>query len=162
MTPRPLPPLFADCVVKLAQSVDWPRLTDAQHRTYGKLELSGDPGKLEQAVREPSGPMADSGKPVLLRQFDGIWAPALHLRHGEVGGRAVLTLSLVIAKLNPGAEEVVATGWRFEPPEGPGEHCFWHAQPLRVVRTEKSGFEPPRDSRLAPRRSADSPAPSQG
>jgi hypothetical protein len=58
--------------------------------------------------------------------------PMLKLAHGTAHGQDVLCITLVVV----GADEIGqhAMAWRFEAPEGPGEHCYWHCQPVRHLR----------------------------
>jgi len=63
----------------------------------------------------------------------GPWLPLVHLRHGTSDSRLVLSLTLILARLHQ--EATVFAAWRYEAPEGLGEHCFWHAQPVRELRS---------------------------
>jgi hypothetical protein len=62
--------------------------------------------------------------------------PLLHLKHGEEHGRHILRLTAAIIEMHDGGP--VATAWRFESPEGEGEHDYFHCQPVREMRYGRS------------------------
>jgi hypothetical protein len=61
--------------------------------------------------------------------------PVVHVRHGrENDDREIVRLTLVLLGRDSD-QKPYGTAWRFESPEGPGAHCYYHCQPVRQVRS---------------------------
>jgi hypothetical protein len=61
--------------------------------------------------------------------------PMLHLKHGLEHNVPILRMTATLIDWH--IDEPVATAWRFESPEGSGEHNYWHCQPVRELRGGK-------------------------
>ena len=140
-----IPVAFADCLEWLTESFASETLSDPQYEALRHLEATTDPTRLLLAARSAADEdehqrTHDSGALVTLPPLRRDWLLLAHLRHGSEAGRAFLTFSLVYAS---GANaEHRSSGWRFEAPEGPGDHCYWHAQPLCLVSNATLAMPP--------------------
>lgn len=94
------------------------------------MNLIGDTFLAQALKPESTGSRQMSGLVVLPPIGDRV--PLLHVAHGMEHGRDMLRMQLVVV----GADECGhhAMAWRFESPEGPGDHCYWHCQPVRQLR----------------------------
>jgi hypothetical protein len=123
-----IPREFAECLEWLTANFAEESMTEASYAALSRLEATTDPSRLLRAATAEPDPVADSGQLVVLPPLRRDWLVLMHLCHGSKGARDFLTISIVLA-----TGDDCSTGWRFEAPEGPGEHCYWHAQPLQAV-----------------------------
>jgi hypothetical protein len=109
--------------------------TESHEAAIRALSVSIDNSRLDSSLRVEPDPSTDSGQLVPMQRLNSVWLPLVHVRRGKRSDdRRFITISMVLAgEIN---DEDCALGWRFEAPEGPGEHCFWHAQPIREVRLD--------------------------
>lgn len=120
---------FSDCLLWLAGGAH----ASFKDSHYGLIEGMNPVGDqvLEQVLHSDPNPMLDTRGLVVLPPV-GPRVPLLQLSHGTESGREVLRMTLVVVGIDD--EGTHATAWRFEAPEGPGEHCYWHCQPVRQLR----------------------------
>lgn len=107
------------------------RFKNIHHDLQADANPVGD-AFLKQVLKAEPGALKDTRGLIPLPPI-GDRLPMLHLVHGIENGREMLRMTVAI--IGKDGEEPVATAWRFECPEGPGEHCYWHCQPVRELRT---------------------------
>ncbi|MFI5008929.1 MAG: hypothetical protein ACHQDY_01495 [Solirubrobacterales bacterium] len=124
-----LPKLFSDCLLWLAGAA-LDSFQDGHHSLIAGMNPIGEED-LEWTLYRDTDQFVKTRGLVVLPPIDSR-VPLLHLAHGTEGDRSILRMTLVIV----GADECGphATAWRFEAPEGPGQHCYWHCQPVRQLR----------------------------
>lgn len=134
-----LPPLFSECLLWLAGAA-YASFKAGHHNLIAGMNPIGDQVFASNLRKDPD-PVLETPGLVALPPI-GPRVPMLKLAHGTAHGQDVLRITLVVV----GADDVGqhAMAWRFEAPEGPGEHCYWHCQPVRQLR----GTEAPPLKRL--------------
>ncbi len=132
--------LFSDCLMWLADSA-WSSVTDIHDGLLDGLNTVGTQF-LEHVLEAEPNPLQDTRGLILLPAV-GTRLPFLHLVHGSEHGHDTLRMTLVV--VGPDEAGSLASAWRFESPEGPGEHCYWHCQPVRRLR---GSAQPPPLERL--------------
>lgn len=131
---------FADSVFALTSAETYGEFSESHEAAIQALSVSTDNSRLDSALRDDPDPVSDSGQLVPMRRLTADWLPLIHVRRGKRDDeRRFITLSVVLAGEMNGEDRSV--GWRFEAPEGPGEHCYWHAQPIREVRLEGGAIQ---------------------
>jgi hypothetical protein len=106
------------------------------------MNLIGDQMLASVLRREPD-PMLETPGLVVLPPA-GSRVPLLQLAHGIEHDQEVLRMTIVV--VGSDHEGPHAMAWRFETPEGPGQHCYWHCQPVTQLR----GSQPAPLDRLPP------------
>lgn len=126
---------FADCMFALTTVSQSESLTESHLAAIAELAVRRDNIQLDDALRKTPDPIIESGQLVPLPRLGAEWIPLVHVMRGQLpDGREFITLSIVLAGEKDGEHR--SLGWRFEAPEGSGEHCYWHAQPIREVRRQ--------------------------
>ncbi|HEU4739278.1 MAG TPA: hypothetical protein VFS54_09390 [Solirubrobacterales bacterium] len=121
--------LFSDCLLWLATLGYSPDDLEAtQPELTKEIDLIGD-SDLAQVLTAANG---DETKGFIRLPRARSRVPLLHLKHGEEHGVEILRMTVAIVGTDDGSP--VATAWRFESPEGDGDHGFWHCQPVREMR----------------------------
>ncbi|HET7443493.1 MAG TPA: hypothetical protein VFJ57_02410 [Solirubrobacterales bacterium] len=122
-------PLFESSLLWLAELADSPAEWKRAPEDLLFAVTSTNQGDLLRVLRDSGG--AETNGFVRLPKARSR-VPFLHLWHGKENGIDKLRLTVAIV----GKDEwgtTVGTAWRFESPEGPGEHGFWHCQPVRTM-----------------------------
>lgn len=130
---------FSDCLLWLASGAQ-ASFKDTHHSLITGMNPVGDQ-VLERVLESDPDPMLDTRGLVVLPPV-GPRVPLLQLSRGTEHDQDILRMTLVV--VGEDAEGPHAMAWRFEAPEGPGEHCYWHCQPVRQLR----GTQPPPLERL--------------
>lgn len=124
--------LFVECLARLTASGYEPANLDGIDPVVtAEMDLCGDaelPALLAAEEGETAGFMR---LPLAGRRL-----PLLHLRHGQEHGRHMVRMTAAILEMHEG--QPVATAWRFESPEGKGDHDYFHCQPVKEMRYGRS------------------------
>jgi hypothetical protein len=121
--------LFSDCLLWLADSADG-AFKDLHYGLTDGMNLLGVPFLAQALKPEADGSRQTPGLVVLPPIGDRV--PLLHVAHGMEHDRDMLRMQLVVVGADERGHHAMA--WRFESPEGPGDHCYWHCQPVRQLR----------------------------
>jgi hypothetical protein len=128
--------LFSECLSWLADSA-WGTLAEEHYGLIEGMNPIGDP-ILGRVLRTEPDPIEQTPGLVVLPPV-GARVPLLHLSHGTEHSQDMLRLTVVV--IGADDEGPIGMAWRFEAPEGLGEHCYWHCQPVRQLRG--AGHAPP-------------------